>query len=99
MTFIIQRQKLKYNDCWAQVRSVFILGGNVRQVVDVEVEEGSEDPGQAEDGEDGDDVAGEVAGRGQTAGPLGVFLLLEERILGERQDWVVGLVMSLLALS
>ena len=102
MTFIIQLQKLKYN-WWtrsSQVSSVFILPGRLCQVVDVDVEEGCEDPSQAEDGEGGDDVAGEVAGRSQTAGPHGAFLLLQqERILGERQHWVVGLVASLLALT
>ena len=83
------------------MRSVFILTGRGRvcEVVDVDVEEGCEHPGQTEDGEGGDDVAGEVAGRAQTAGPSDCFLLLEERILGERQDWVVCLVMTLLALS
>ena len=77
---------------------MFVLPRSL-QVVDEDVEEGSEDPGEAEDGEGGDDVAGEVAGRAQTAGPSDCFLLLEERILGERQDWVVCLVMTLLALS
>ena len=80
--------------------SVFVLPRSL-QVLDEDVEEGSEDPGEAEDGEGCDDVAGEVAGRGQTAGPPGGFLLLawQEGILGERQDRVVSLVVALLALS
>ena len=76
---------------------MIMLAGSL-QVVDEDVEEGSEDPGETEDGEGGDDVASEVAGRGQTAGPPGWLLLLQERILGERQDGVVSLVMSLLTL-
>ena len=78
---------------------MFVLPRSL-QVVDEDVEEGSEDPGQAEDGEGGDDVAGEVAGRSQTAGPLWGFLLLpcQEGILGEGQDRVVSLVVALLAL-
>ena len=64
------------------------------QVGDVDVEEGGEDPGQAEDGEGRDDVAGEVTRRGQT-GPPG-WRGLQERILGERrQHGVVSLVESL----
>ena len=79
--------------------SGFVLPRSL-QVVDEDVEEGSEDPGEAEDGEGGDDVAGQVAGRGQSAGSPGCFLSsLQERILGERQDRVVSLVMSLLTLS
>ena len=63
---------------------MFVLPRSL-QVVDEDVEEGSEDPGEAEDGEGGDDVAGEVAGRSQPAGPPGGFLLLswQEGILGE----------------
>ena len=76
---------------------MIMLAGSL-QVVDEDVEEGSEDPGEAEEGEGDHDVAGEVAGRGQTAGPPGWLLLLQERILGERQDGVVSLVMSLLTL-
>ena len=81
-----------------QVRSVFIHLGSL-QVVDEDVEEGCKDPGETEDGEDGDDVAGEVAGWSQTPGSPRDFLRRQERILGEREDRVVSLVISLLALS
>ena len=79
---------------------MIMLAGSL-QVVDEDVEEGSEDPNKAEEGEGDHDVAGEVAGRGQTAGPPGGFLLLawQEGILGERQDRVVSLVVALLALA